>query len=167
VARPFRGRRSWFLLLGLATALSLAGPFAAGAEEVTRTAYREVAEPICKENTEANERILDGVRGDVREGKLGTASTKLAKAGRALKLALNELRGLPQPAPDRVRLTKWFGYVGQEVEYFQLASRQLKNGDKRAASQTVVRLTGTAGRANAQVVPFGFVYCRLQPSRFT
>lgn len=39
---------------------------AALASEVTREGYREAVEPICKSNTQANERILAGVKQEVR-----------------------------------------------------------------------------------------------------
>ncbi len=48
-------------LLALAATASLAS-----AEEVTRDSYKAQVEPICKTDTEANERILSGVRQDVR-----------------------------------------------------------------------------------------------------
>jgi hypothetical protein len=151
----------------LAAALSLTAPLAAHADEVTRAGYREAAEPICQKNTEANERILVGVRADVRQERLGVAAAKLGRAAGALEEALAQLRALPPPAADQARLAKWLEYVKQEVGYFELASQQLKAGKKTAVSKTVVRLTRTAGRANAQVVPFAFKYCRFQPSRFT
>jgi hypothetical protein len=147
--------------------MALAGPLVARGDEVTRAEYREVAEPICKRNTEANERILSRVRSEVNAGELNKAGTKLAKAATALKGTLNQLRGLPRPTADQARLTKWFKYVSDEVGYFQLAARELKAGEKTEASKNVVRLTSTANRANAQVIPFEFVYCRLEPSRFT
>src|SRR4051794_32465031 len=147
--------------------MALTGPLVAQGDEVSRAEYREGAEPVCKRNTEANERILSGVRKEVKSGELGKAATKLAKAAKALKGTLNQLRALPAPAADQARLMKWFKYISDEVGYFQLAARELKAGERTKAAQNVVRLTSTANRANAQVVPFEFVYCRFEPSRFT
>lgn len=102
-------RRAFLLCLCLLAIAVTAG--SAGATEVSRASYREAAEPICKANTEANERILSGVRAEVRQGKFAAASAQFTKAARALKATLKELRALPQPAADRTRLAKWLGYV--------------------------------------------------------
>jgi hypothetical protein len=76
---------SGFVTTGLAPG-AMATPV--GAAEFTRTEYREAAEPICKVDTEANERILAGVRAEVRQGKLGPAAAKFARAASALGRAL-------------------------------------------------------------------------------
>jgi hypothetical protein len=162
-----RCRRWRGAIAGIALAVTLVGPVLAGADEVTRTTYREAAEPICQKNTEANERILSGVRAEVNHGELTKAARKLAAASRALKATLSGLKALPRPPADQARLTRWFKYVAEEIGYFELAARQLKAGKKTQASKNVVRLTSTAARANAQVIPFEFTYCRLEPSRFT
>src|SRR5204862_4925409 len=91
----------------------------ARAEEVTRESYREAVEPICKANTQANERILKGVRADVRAGKLKAAGRQFGKAGAALKRTHAELKAVPQPPADATKLTKWLSLIGTEVTLFQ------------------------------------------------
>jgi hypothetical protein len=147
--------------------LALAATAAIGAEGPTRDEYREQVEPICKTNTKANERILKGVRKQVQYGQLKAAGAKFAKAAAALKKARGDLVGVPRPPADVERLKTWLDYVKQEADYFALAARKLKAEDKKGASQVVVKLTQTANRANAEVLPFNFTYCRLEPSRFT
>ena len=63
--------RAYLLIAGLLIIAALAG--SALAAEVSRETYREAAEPICKTNTKANERILSGVRAKVKHNKLGAA----------------------------------------------------------------------------------------------
>jgi hypothetical protein len=146
--------------------LSLAAPVAMAAAP-TRDEYKAQVEPICKTNTKANERILAGVRKQVKEGKLKAAGVQFSKAAGALKAALNELRSVPQPTADSARLGKWLGYIKTQVELFEKVAKKLKSGDKVGAQAGVVRLTHTANLANNQVLVFEFNYCRLDPSKFT
>jgi hypothetical protein len=139
----------------------------AAATEVTRASYTEVVEPICKVNTEANEKILKGARAEVKAGKLAPAAQKFAKAAVALKKTYAQLAAVPKPPADTAKLTKWLGYVKTEAAYFAAAAQKLKAGNKTAAEAEVVRLTHTATLANNQALGFEFEYCRFEPSRFT
>jgi hypothetical protein len=158
------------MIRGVAAALAVGvmailATLALGAE-VTRESYVAVVEPICKANSEANERILAGVQSEVRQGKLRPAATQFAKAARALRQTLDELRTVAQPTSDKPRLTKWFGHVKAEVELFEATAADLKAGQKAAAEHNSARLTSEANLANDQVLPFEFHYCRAEPSRF-
>lgn len=144
----------------------LAAPFAQ-ATEVTRESYKEAVEPICKTNTQANERILKGVRKEVKEGKLKLAGTKFSKAATALHRTLLQLKAVPQPPADETKLGKWLGYVNTEVTLFQKTAKELKAENKTGAQATVIRLTHNANQANNQVLGFEFHYCRFEPSKFT
>jgi hypothetical protein len=137
------------------------------AANTSRAEYREAAEPICKTDTKANERILAGVKSEVRSGMLAPASVKFMKASKALTEALHQLEGLPRPSADAARLSKWFGTVKTEAGYFEAVGKKLKAGQKSAAERLVTKLEVTANKANNQVLPFEFTYCRLEPSRFT
>jgi hypothetical protein len=145
----------FFSLLGLAAAA-----------EVTREGYVAAVEPICQTNTKANERILAGVKTEVRQGKLRPAATQFVKAAAALKQTLNELRAVPQPSADKPRLAKWLGYVKAEVELFEATAADLKAGDKAGAERGSTKLSSEANLANDEVLPFEFRYCRAEPSRF-
>jgi hypothetical protein len=149
----------------LVVALLLAAT--AFAAEVGRAEYKEAAEPICKTNTQANERILTGVRKEVKVGKLKPAAAKFAKAATGQAKALRELEALPRPTADEARLAKWFSYLKIEAELFSAAGRKLKAGDKPGAEHVFAKLTPNANKANNEVLPFGFRYCRLEPSKFT
>jgi hypothetical protein len=134
---------------------------------VTRDEYKEAAEPICQTSAKANEQILSGVRKEVRGGKLNSASGKFSKASKEQSKALKQLEALPQPTADEARLTKWFGYLKLEAELFEQAGRKLKAGDKPGAEHVFAKLAPNANKANNQVLPFGFRYCRLEPQKFS
>ena len=101
----------------------------------------------------------------MRSGKLRTAATKFVEASAALKKALRELEQVPGPTQDEARLASWFRYVKVEAELFSAAGKKLKSGNKAAAEHIVVQLTQNANKANLQVLPFGFHYCRLEPAQ--
>ena len=139
----------------------------AEAAEVTRDSYREAVEPICKENTQANERILHGVRTMVRHEKLEGASRRFLRAARALRGTLSQLRPVPRPPRDVSRLSRWLGFVSTEAELLANTGHYLAAGRRATAEGMVVRLESTARRANNVVFAFEFKYCRFEPSRFT
>jgi hypothetical protein len=137
------------------------------AAEVSRDEYKEAAEPICKTSAKENERILAGVRKEVKQGKLKTASAKFAKASQVQSRTLKQLEALPQPAADEARLGKWLSYLKIEAELFAQAGRKLKAGDKTGAEHIFAKLTPNANKANNQVLPFEFRYCRLEPQKLS
>lgn len=154
------------LIVLFAAAVALLGAVPSSAAEPDRNAYVEAVEPICKANTEANEKILKGVRQKVKAGKLDAASKQFAGAARALKRTRAQLLEVPKPPADAATLTKWLGYVKTEIQLFESISRKLAKGDVNAAQKMVVRLVSNARQANNQVIEFEFRYCRFQPSKF-
>lgn len=145
--------------------LALGAPLAFAAQQ-TREGYVEAVEPICERNTQANERILAGVEAEIKAGKLKPAAAQLGQAARALKRTLAELRAVPRPPADAVRLSRWLGDIGGEAQLFEAAAAKLKAGDRQGAEQMSVRLTREANVANGEVLAFGFHYCRAEPSKF-
>ncbi|HET7589866.1 MAG TPA: hypothetical protein VFK14_06740 [Solirubrobacterales bacterium] len=157
------GKKMIMLLAALAMLLA-AG--AASAAEVGSTEYKERVEPICKRDTQANEKILDGVRANVKAGKLKRASRQLSAAAKALKHAYAQLSKVPKPAEDTARLTRWLKGVKAEAGLFEATSRKLAKGEKNAAQKMIVRLQSNATKTNNQVLDYEFRYCRLQPNKF-
>jgi hypothetical protein len=153
---------SLFVGAFLAVAIALAA-----AAEITREAYKEAVEPICKVNTEANERILGGVRSEVRAGKLKPAAARFAKAATELKKTIGQLRAVPRPSADVARLSRWLGKVSLEAGLFEQVAAKLRAGEKTEAQRVAVKLTSNAAKANNAVLAFEFEYCRFEPSRFT
>lgn len=147
--------------------LLLAASMAFGATlEEERQTYKSQVEPICKQNREANERVLKGVKQNIKNGKLALAGTQFAKGAVALKKARAQLAGVPKPAADSGRLTKWLGLIKTEVELFENVSKKLKSGDKRGAQRMALQLTTTVNKANNTVLAYEFRYCRVQTSQF-
>lgn len=167
--RAISGRRLARLALAALCGAALLAPLVtqALAAEPTRESYKEAVEPICKANTEANERILAGVRQEVRDGKLGPAAARFGKAAKALKKTVGELKAVPRPPADRPRLARWLGQVSTEASLFEAIAAGLRKGQKVQAERIVGRLTTVANQANNMVLPFEFRYCRLESSRFT
>ena len=81
----------------------------------TREGYVAAVEPICKANTEASGKILKGVKGEVRAGKLKPAAAKFARAATALKKTWRQLSAVPKPTADTAKLSKWLGYVKTDM----------------------------------------------------
>jgi hypothetical protein len=148
-------------------ALALVVCGAALAAETSREEYKEAAEPICKASAKANERILAGVRKEVKRGQLKVPAAKFAKASKEQSRTLRELEALPRPAADEARLAKWFSYLKIEAELFATAGKKLKAGDKPGAEHIFTKLSLNINKANAQVLPFGFDYCRLNAAKLS
>ncbi len=153
--------------LGLCVFAIFAFASLALAAEVTSTEYKTQVEPICKTNAKANERILAGVRSEVKHGALKVAGIKFAKAATALKQTYRQLAAVPQPSADEAKLTKWLSYVKAEATLFESASRALKGGNKNKAESYVIRLEHNARLANSTVISFGFHYCKFEPNKYT
>jgi hypothetical protein len=154
------------LIVSFAAVAMLLAAVPAPAAELSPQEYKEQVEPICKEDTEANEKILKGVRQKVKSGKLDAAAKQFSRAAKALKHARAQLLQVPKPSEDAARLTKWLGYVKTEVGLFESVSRKLASGQANSAQKMVVRLINNARLANNQVLDYQFRYCRLQPSKF-
>jgi len=161
------GKKSFGLLFAVVLAMTMLALPVAQAEEVTRESYKEAVEPICKANTQANERILKGVRGKVKAGKLKAAAGQFSRAATALRKTHGELKAVPQPTADQTKLAKWLKYVEEEAGLFQKTAKKLNAGDKNGALGMVIKLERNANLANNQVLGFEFRYCRFEPSKFT
>jgi hypothetical protein len=162
-----KSKRSFALGVGGAIALLLATASLALAAEVSRESYVAAVEPICKSNTQANEKILGGVKTEVKAGKLTPAGASFLKAATALKKTYAQLAAVPQPSADAAKLGKWLGYVKTEAALFEAAGKELKAGNKTKAQAMVLRLEHNANLANDQVLSFEFTYCRFEPAKFS
>jgi hypothetical protein len=154
------------LLSSIVTIAVLFAAVPALAAEVSPDEYKAQVEPICKANLQANEKILKGVRENVKTGKLSKASRQLLGAAKALKKTRAELLGVPTPAADSARLTKWLQGVKAEVELLEAAGRKLAHGEKNGASKMVIRLRSNALKTNNLVLSYEFHYCKFEPQKF-
>jgi hypothetical protein len=157
-------RKNLVMLSAIATAMLMAVP--ALAAEATPESFKEAAEPICKTNREANEKVLDGARQNVQAGKLKKASGQVFAAAKALKRARTQLLVIEKPTEDVAKLTKWLQGIKTEVELLEAAGRKLASGEKNAALKMIIRLKSNANKTNNYVLDYEFRYCRINPSEF-
>ena len=155
------------LTLTLCATLLVAIPVAWAVEgEPTREEYVGRVEPICKTNTQANSRILKGVKEQVEQGELVTAGKRFIRASTALGKAVRQIAAVPKPTADAAKLEKWIGYLKQEKTYLQKIGNALKSKNKFAAQKLAVQLNRNNNRANNTVISFGFRECRIDSSNF-
>jgi hypothetical protein len=148
-------------------ALLATAALALGAEEQTRETYVAQVEPICKQNTKANEQILSGVRKKIQKGQLSVAAGQFTKASTAFGQAVKQIKAVPQPAADTAKLGKWFGYLEGETKLLNEIGKALKAGNKSKAQTLSVKLTHNSNLANNAVLGFEFDYCLIDSSRFS
>lgn len=149
------------------TALIATAAFAATSPDQTRESYVTQVEPICKQNTKANEQILAGVRNKIKQGKLAVAAGQFAKASTAFGKAVTQLRAVLQPPADAAKLNKWLTYLDKEKKLLGEIGKALKAGKKTRAQSLSVQLTHNGNIANNQVLGFEFDYCLIDSSRFS
>ena len=159
--RVFKTSAAFFAAV-LTAALIAAAAFAA---EQTRESYVAQVEPICKKNVEANERSLKGVKEEVKQGKLKKAATQVAQANAAGKKALAQIKAVPMPAADTVKLTKWVTYLEKEQKLLGEIGSALKAENKSRVQRLQVQLEHTGRQANAAVLGFEFHYCIIETSK--
>lgn len=149
------------LALGATVALGVTSP------EQTREGYVAQVEPICKTNTKANERILDGAEQKVKQGKLKVAAGQFAQASAAFGKAVKQIKAVPQPVADQAKLAKWTKALEEETKLLSEIGKALKAGNKSKAQTLSVKLTHNGNVANNAVLGFEFDYCLIDSSRFS
>ncbi len=164
-------RMSSLAKMALASALALlvVVSVALAAEETGQEAkktYAEGVEPICKTNSEANSRILKGVKGQVENDKLVPAGKRFVRASTALGKAVIQIDKVPRPEAYEAKLTKWIGYLRKEKTFLQLIGGALKAKDKHKAQKLAVELNKNNNQANNTVITFPFKECHIDSSRF-
>jgi hypothetical protein len=137
------------------------------AAEQTRETYVTQVEPICKQNTKANEKILAGVRQKIKQGQLKVAAGQFTKAASAFGKAVTQIRAVEQPAADTAKLKKWLGYLDGETKLLGEIGKALKAGKKSQAQTLSIKLTHNGNLANNTVLGFEFDYCLIDSSRFS
>jgi hypothetical protein len=153
--------------MALASALALLvvvpASLAATQEQID---YAEQVEPICKTNSEANSRILKGVKGQVENEKLVPAGKRFIRASTALGKAVTQIDKVPRPEAYEAKLTKWIGYLRKEKTFLQQIGGALKAKDKHKAQKLAVELNKNNNQANNTVITFPFKECHIDSSRF-
>lgn len=160
-------RRKASTAIGISMAILMSVGVLAIAAETTLEEYKEVVEPICRANSQANQRILAGVRAEVKEGKLKRAAAKFRRAAAELEQTHRELLAVPKPATEEGQLREWLAYVKDEEELLRKAAKALQSGQANRARRYVVIMTGTANRANSQILPLDIRACVFHPNQYT
>lgn len=153
------------LALALALTLLVAVPPALAATPA-QVEYAEGVEPICKANSEANSRILKGVKTQVQKDELVPAGKRFIRAAGALGKAVTQIDAVPRPVEYEAKLTKWIGYLRSEKTFLQKIGKALKSKDKYQAQKLAVDLNKNNNKANNTVISFPFKECRIDSSRF-
>jgi hypothetical protein len=161
-----RGMPGTVAAIAVAMLFSLAG-VASAEEGPTRAEYVAMVEPICEGNTEANSRILKGVREKVRHGKLASAGGQFLRASTAFGKTVERIVAVPRPPADDTRLNKWFGFLEIVKENLRKVGIALKAGNRVRANHEVIRTERSANAANNVGSIFPFRFCKLTPSRFS
>jgi hypothetical protein len=161
ISRMFAAAAMVLVAAGAFSALAIAAP------EQTRESYVAQVEPICKTNAKADERLLGGVRAQIKKGELRVAAGKFAQAATASGKAVKQLGAVPQPLADQAKLKKWLGYLGDEQKLLGEIGKALKAGKKSKAFELSARLEHNGSLANNSVLVFEFNYCLIESSRFS
>jgi hypothetical protein len=147
-------------------ALGVGAAVAAAAEEPARPEYVAQLERICKPGSDATQRVVRGVRADVRAERLAVAGRKFARAEKIFAGTVGSISTVPRPAEDRATLSRWFTALGREQLYLGGMVRALRGDDVAGFQRVSARFIHEGNRANNAVVAFGFNYCSFKPTRF-
>lgn len=149
----------------MALALAL-GAGAARAEAPTRAEYVSRLEAICKPHVQATERVMKGVRADVRAERLRVAAAKFAKGTRLFSETVTAMAPVPRPEADVAKLQKWFGLLRQEESWLRRITGDLRANRAIQAQRDTAHFIHSGNLANNVVIAFGFDYCSFRFSRF-
>lgn len=159
-----RGLKLLLLCWGLAWTWSIPQP--ASATEPTRPEYVARLEKICKPGTEATQRVVRGMRSDIRSERLQVAAGKFSKAKRIFAGTVGSISKVPRPAADRDTLSRWFAALHREIDYLGEIVTALRAENIARFQRVQGQFARQGSRANNIVVSFGFNYCAYKPSRF-
>lgn len=157
-------RRFAFAALALA-ALAVA-PVAAGEGPPERAEYVDHLESICKPRALETQRVLKGVREDVREERLAVAASKFGRGAGIFGKTVELISAVPPPSPDAQLLEKWFVYLSRQESYLKRITINLRAGRAVKAQRLTARFIHSGNLANDVVIAFGFDYCTFKFSRF-
>lgn len=132
----------------------------------TRGEYVAQLEAICRPDSEATQRTMDGVRGDVSDGRTALAAHKFGRGAKIFGGTVKAMAPVAQPAADAGRLRKWFVYLNRQEKYLKEVTAQLQAGHTIKAQRAIARFIHNGNLANEVVLAFGFNYCDFRFSRY-
>jgi hypothetical protein len=136
-------------------------------EGPSRREYVEELEVMCKPGSKATQRVMDGVREDVRhEARIPVAARKFQRAAQIFGGTIDDIAAVPRPIADTVRLRKWFGYLNRQEQYLEEIAGELRADHTIKAQRLTARFIHHGNLANNVTLAFGFNYCSFRFSRF-
>jgi hypothetical protein len=159
---------AWLGIALFAVTLALTSPSAVAEEGVlSRAEYAARVEPICKQSTEASERILEGVRSNVKKDRLPAAGQQFLRASSAFGKAIERIVTVPRSPTDEDRLLHWIDLLRVVEENLRKVGVDLKKEQRVRANHDAIRAERSGNAANNAGFGFPFRYCRLSPSMFS
>jgi len=132
----------------------------------TRAEYVAEVEPICAQNTSANQPILKHARQKVNARRLPAAGADFIKVAANFGRALKSIEAVPRPTEDSSRLEKWFSFLKTVQKNLAKVGKALKEENKVKAAHEKIRAERSSNAANNVSFVFGFDSCRLTPAQF-
>jgi hypothetical protein len=153
-------RRPLGTLAAIAIAMLAIAPLARG-EEQTRESYKAQVEPICLANREANERIMDGARERVNQGKLVPAGKQFIRVSDSFGGLIKQLTVIPPPPEDDHRVDRWFEQMRLLKTRLRTVGKYYKEGEKIKAAHEAILAERSGIAANNISIVFKVRYCRF------
>jgi hypothetical protein len=144
-----------------------ASAVASAEEPVSRDAYVDRLERVCKPRAEATRKAMDGVRQDIRyRDRLPIAADKFAKGAKIFGGTIKTIAQVPRPAADVSRLEEWFVFLNRQEDYLREITAQLRMGHTIKAQRLTSRFIQNGKQANNVTLAFEFDYCSFKFSRY-
>jgi hypothetical protein len=147
--------------IGALVALAAIGivPPVASSEPLTREAYVDQADDLCKAGQKRTGPILRRAYSNEARGRLSTAGKQSLRAFRIARHFLPRLRRLEPPEADQAAVDRWLDGGEHALALFIRSARQLRREHVRRSDRLYNRAANVADRANAAVEGFGFEVC--------
>lgn len=139
-------------------AVSLA---AEASEEQTRESYSARVEPICKQNREANERIMEGSRERINQDEFRQVSAQFKRLSTSVAGLANRLEKVPAPVADERRIRRWIYFIRLLKNRLRNVGRYYGEGLEIKGTHESILAERSGVSANNLMVVFPLRYCRF------
>jgi len=153
-------KRTLGTLFAVALLALAAAPLAHG-DEQTRESYKAQAEPLCKANREANERIMSGVRRRLGKNKLKPAGKQFVRLSRSFARLIARLAKLRPPSTDTHRIERWLEIMKLLKARLRLIGKYYLEGLKIKGNHEGILAERAGISANNTTIVLHFRECRF------
>jgi len=136
------------------------------AEPLTRGAYVDQLETICKPGSQRTQRALDGVRLDVRKERNSIAAHKFDQGAVSFGSTVSKISKVARPEADSARLDDWFERLERQTQYMREMADQLRAGRNIKAQRLLGRFIHNGNLSNNITLGFEFDWCSFKFSRY-